>query len=57
MGRLHFIRSCQVSSLKKSGISVVFCWVPDHMGATGNEAAKEAVKEAILHLDLTSDEP
>jgi hypothetical protein len=45
----------QLSSLHKSGKSIVFCWVPDHTGLPGNKAADAAAEVATLHRTLVSD--
>ena len=35
-----------LTSLDRSGKRVVFCWLPSHVGVTGNERADEAAKRA-----------
>lgn len=44
----------QVSHLNKAGKSVVFCWVPSHVGLPGNKATDTAAKSAAYHGTLAS---
>jgi len=35
------------STLSKSGKTIVLCWIPSHVGITGNEKADTAAKSAL----------
>jgi ribonuclease HI len=41
-----------LASLSSRGASVVFCWVPGHVGIKGNELADAAAKNALLRADI-----
>ncbi len=45
-----------LSSLEKSGLLVVFLWVPSHNGIPGNEEVYLLAKNALNHIDLTHSE-
>jgi len=34
-------------TLSKSGKTIVLCWIPSHVGISGNEKADTAVKSAL----------
>ena len=42
--------------LRRRGVSVVFCWVPSHVGIEGNELADKAAKEAIDQTRIQTQE-
>jgi ribonuclease HI len=42
----------QVSHLHKAGKSVVFCWIPDHTGLSGNKTTDAPAKAATLNRPL-----
>ena len=45
----RFIKDC--STLSKSGKTIVLCWIPSHVGISGNEKADTAAKSALsLHV-------
>jgi len=44
---------CRVHGLISDGSSVVFMWVPGHVGLPGNSAADSAAKAALLLESLT----
>ena len=35
------------STLSKSGKTIVLCWIPSHVGISGNEKADTAAKSAL----------
>jgi hypothetical protein len=40
------------NDLIQSGYSILFCWVPSHVGIEGNELADKAAKSANNYLEL-----
>ena len=41
----RFIKDC--STLSESGKTIVLCWIPSHVGISGNEKADTAAKSAL----------
>jgi exonuclease III/ribonuclease HI len=50
----HLVQSVQnmLGELSLSGIEVLFCWLPGHVGITGNEMADRAAKDASRKIEV-----
>jgi hypothetical protein len=44
----------QVATLCRSGVHIVLCWVPGHVGLPDNEDADNAAKDAVMNRYLTT---
>ena len=51
--KLHQSLILSIHNLHSDNYDVVFCWIPSHIGITGNEKADQAAKSAFNLPNMT----